>query len=796
MGQDQIICYICFYHRTPVLKDFNMDSLVIVLSVLIFGLIFFYMWTLLRQMSKEQFWTTALVTGTVATVAVGFLVHLVVMSSMGGLNDWLTIVVMSLTSTVEMFIGSTKMFDNGFNEFLFPGHGEYTGALSDLCLILMTGAYIAALATSAYIVLTFFFRRLGSRSWVKKNAPGSGQTVHVFFGDNPNSRLLSADVLANNPGDWVLRIDYPGERDRDVDASLWSRLLATFFPKGVSNAEGIIVLKSRSSLSSALPEDFSGSLGLDLTNWLTQSTVVYLLSDDEATTRKELRVLLQAISHGNGGTQGAGITCKKIYCHGRRSELDVESEYAYVPRNDGGSGTIYPEIIFRDSSKLAIRSLLRPADKNLKSALPVDYIPIAVDKEGNKLGYVESGFKSIIIGLGETGLEALKFLYEYASFPDKDGKKSPFLCRIFDKDIPGQRKLFYEELSWAGPLAVDNGGKEIEFINEEVNTDAFWEKFEDGIEQVNYIFVCLGDDKLNLSVANAILNHHLKGRDTGDRFVILLKQRNPDEMALKTIESINAKNKECIRVFGEAKEIWRHNVVSDNPMREEAIRYSITYQKGTSYPKEFAREEAPKFGIDAGGWDNFIWDADDVQKKQIETDWNSYLSGKTDEERQALEDRWSEELRKKWNSRDEIIRTGERKARATNLRQRTQDISNVLHASTKQALMPAWMLERAGEISAAIPGKFFGKFYDVEDERAKSVLCLLAIGEHLRWNASHIILGYKLGKKDDLLKTHDCLKDYRDLEAAVQHYDWLVIKTTLKLYAESEASKNQITQEG
>ena len=774
-----------------------MDYLLFTLSLLVAGLLFFYVRALLKGRSEQKFWTNSLVAGAIVTAVVGLLVHSVIISSMACGGDWLTIGAMSLVSTAEMFLGSTKMFDNGFQEYLFLHNGEQVKGLSGMCLILLTGAYLAALITSGYILMTFFFRRLGSRSWVKHNRPGSGQRVHVFFGDNPNSRLLSVDVHANNPGDWVLRIDYPGEGDTDVDASLWSRLLAAFSPKSILNAEGVTVLKSRCSLSSVNPDDFTGSFGLNLKNWLIPETVVYLISEDAATNRKELRVLLQAISKGEDGKVENRISCKKIYCHGRRSELDVESEYAYLPEKSQEAGFKYPEIIFRDSSKLAIRSLTRSMGENQKSALPIGYVKIAMDEQGDKLGYVESTFKSIIIGLGETGLEALKFLYEYASFPDKDGKKSPFFCRIFDKDIPNQRKKFYEELSWSEPLAVDEKEKEIEFINEEVNTDTFWTKFEEGIEEVNYIFICLGDDKLNLSIANAILNHHLKGRDTGDRFVIMLKQRNPDEMVVRTIKSINAKNNNCIRVFGEATEMWRYEVISDNPLEEDAIRYYTTYQKANTYPAEFAIEEAPKFDILPEKWEDFIWGASEDQKKQIEADWINYLSSKTGEEKQALDNRWSEELREKWNKRNKTICSGNLKNRTACLRQRTQDFSNVLHASTKQALMPEWMLGRAREISDAIPGKFFGKFYDGEDEKAASVLHFLAVEEHLRWNASHILLGYKPGSKtDDLIKTHKCLKDYEALGNAVKHYDWLVVKTTLRLYAESEASKNQKTQEG
>lgn len=778
-----------------------MSCLSFILSFLIIILVFVYVRVLLKERKGEKFWTPGLITGVVVTGTVGILIHAVVLSNMGGGKDWLTIGAMSLVSTAEMFVGSTKMFDNGFNDYLFPNHPEYVEGFSDVCLILLTGAFLAALITSGYIVMNFFFWRLNSRSWLKNHCPENGQKIHIFFGDNPNSRLLSNDVLASNPDDRILRIDYPQKGDTDLDASLWSRLLAAFSSKSVSNAEGITILKSRCSLSSVNPDDFTRSFGLNLKNWLTPDTIVYLLSDDEATNRKELRVLLQTISKSNRGDAGKEenrITCKKIYCHGRRSELDVESEYAYLPEKGKEKDSQYPEIIFRDSSKLAIRGLLQPGSENQKSALPVDYVSIAVDREGNKLGYVDSAFKSIIVGLGETGLEALKFLYEYASFPNKDGEKIPFFCRIFDKDIPSQRKAFYEELYWAEPLTVGDGkkGGELEFVHAEVNTESFWTKFEAGIEEVNYIFICLGDDKLNLSVANSILNHHLKGRDTSSRFVIMLKQRNPDEMLTKIIRSINEKNNNCIRVFGQASDIWRYSVISDAPIEEDAIRYYTTYQKANTYPIDFVEGEAPKMDITPTKWDDFIWGASEEQKKQIEADWISYLSDKKPEQKRDLDLRWSEELREKWNNRNETIRSGHLKDRTQCLRQRTQDISNVLHASTKLALIPDSMLKRAEMISNAIPGKFFGKFYDVEDEPTEAILRLLAIEEHLRWNASHTILGYRPGDKtNDLLKTHKYLKSYDELgDEAVQHYDWLVVKTTLRLYAESSPSKEQSKQ--
>ena len=54
----------------------------------------------------------------------------------------------------------------------------------------------------------------------------------------------------------------------------------------------------------------------------------------------------------------------------------------------------------------------------------------------DKLGYVSvSGFKSMILGFGETGQDALAFLYEYGAFVGKDKKKVPFVCHVFDNQM-------------------------------------------------------------------------------------------------------------------------------------------------------------------------------------------------------------------------------------------------------------------------------------------------------------------------------------------------------------------------
>lgn len=68
-----------------------------------------------------------------------------------------------------------------------------------------------------------------------------------------------------------------------------------------------------------------------------------------------------------------------------------------------------------------------------------------------------------------------------------------------------------------------------------------------------------------------------------------------------------------------------------------------------------------------------------------------------------------------------------------------------------------------------------------DDVTAKEVLEHLAVCEHLRWEASHMMMGYKptTGGTDDLKKLHCYIKPYDKLGEVIKHYDWLVVKNSL-----------------
>ena len=68
----------------------------------------------------------------------------------------------------------------------------------------------------------------------------------------------------------------------------------------------------------------------------------------------------------------------------------------------------------------------------------------------------------------------------------------------------------------------------------------------------------------------------------------------------------------------------------------------------------------------------------------------------------------------------------------------------------------------------------------------EAVLEYLAIGEHFRWNASHIMLGYRYAEEtSDLKKTHNCLVPFSELDDRTRHYDWLVVRNSLRFDCKS-----------
>lgn len=591
-------------------------------------------------------------------------------------DNWVIKILFSIQYSLEMFLANTIIYK-----------GEVYKALSEHKLLFhgYLLLYGMAILTSGFTVFHFLSRRLYTWLWLRKKS--AEIETHIFIGKNEAAECLANDIAKNNSSAQIIFIDLPNNQESIQGISVWD-IIARFFKenKGGKKSSNYIELDSGKGIGK-------------ITKWLQMpSTNVYILSNNQS---ENIDILDRLWNY-----MGEAFQCT-IFCHAKREGL--VSKYEKI------SGRI--KIV--DSSFLAVESLKKQDSKPYM--LPVNYVDIA-EQNGKKLGYVTSPFNCAIVGFGETGREALKFLYEFGAFPNKDNNKASFKCHIFDDKI--EKTLGALDMDIAtlkSSVAKDN---EFEcHLACSVNTAEFRKEVGRLIKELNYIVVCLGNDNLNLETALNIAECAVvNGRDLGKKFHIVVRQTNMSKLNESTIAEANKIYSNCIEVFGQTEDIWRLNIITNEELNEDARKFYESYK---AYSDVFNK---------ALGYD----------------------------------------LDPAWENREEQIRNGNYKDRCSLQRKRAQDYSNCLHKTTKQTL--------CGD--AALADDIYEKVEAGSHCKGGSsdILEHLAVCEHLRWEASHLIMGYRstTGATDDIAKLHNCIKPYPALDPNTQHYDWLVVKNSLK----------------
>ena len=864
-----------------------MSWIVLIIAVILFLVSSAYAFALYRQADKDS-WNPVSKIGLFSSATLGAILYAIILIKIDSWNNIPFLIIMAILSSAEMFVGGIKIFDNGFQEYLFPGagHDAYCFPESDIFLILLLFSYCTAIITTVYFIANFFVRHANSKRWLSRNKPdqksnaicvgglcqqanSDSQFIHIFFGDNENARHLISDLCSNskNPGQ-ILLVDYPNEEELDVDVSLLERLRRLLSTKDSGSKDAlpkvVRVIKARRRLTETVSSCIWEDMGLDsLKDWMIESrTTLYLLSDNPDENIQALTILIGDES----------LTVKRIFCHARRDVVTIEKENAIRSANQDKSGH-YPDIRFVDSSSLAIKQLLLD-DNNDK--LPVHYVNIKEDKikvEGKdymqNAGYIEGTFNSMIIGFGEAGQDVLSYLVEQAAFigtkeiRKKDGSKDivltekAFHCDVYDRKI----NEIYSHYKMSHPwMDADHAGVVTHEID--VLAESFWIDFCSKIQLLNYIVICLGNDRLNLQTAIEIARR-IDASKEADKFCVLVKLSHPDKITDVTISNLNKAHNNHFHVFGQAKDIWRKSFISEEYFETRAKQYSKNYEMSQvgniGLLPALINDEWQSLEKPAGlivwlnknhfeRYSSFLYDlcyhkennmsfqefcnhysinGDD--RKVIESNWHDvmksfpksfiewindncpgqyiklcvqilddckdsavieYLKSLTTKDfAEWIHNQMIQSIYQAWDNRnyDIISSSTSNNTRFELIRKRSQDYANQIHAKTKIELMKGYILDNARKISESIPSQFDGKTMFTGNKEIEKILKRLSITEHLRWNASHIAMGYVYGKeKNSILRTHPCIKEIRKIDPSHKFYDWLVIKTTLNIYADEQ----------
>lgn len=633
----------------------------------------------------------------------------IVINSIGnGQTSLFAIVMLAIFHSLEIFIFQTHFFDNGYQEYFF-GQWNYTADPAKLIwggesvyVYVFTITFLLATITSASLIIRAFGQRNTGRKWLKNNSTQNG-TTHIFFlGDNL-AELIAKDIKNIHPDDKCIYIGHIESGTAYFGMSLWEKLLKIMTSIGNKDSTQDFFdarIYSRLYLKETGGKPVCEAMNLtDLDKFLKNTTnKVYLLSDNEEENLQGSEILYR--DH-----------CKAtIFCRACREGLNSMYE-------ESMSNTPMTNIHLVDSSYLAVRNI-----KNHPELLPVNFVDKGTDDQGRLEGWVSSEFNAMIIGFGEMGHEALGFLCEHAAFVNKDFKKNSFSCIVMDQRMNELKK----KQIITTPCLDESFG--IEYLKCEIGNNDFWQYIENNILKLNYIVVCLGNDRLNLKTAIDILVYAYRiGKDLSHNFVILVAQESATHLDTITLKHYNSVQQyhNCIRPFGENNEVWTYANITNDDVQNRAKQYFSSYMKAND-------------------------------KENSESVW---------EKRET-----------------NILRTDDYALYSKLIRQRSQDYANCFHTDTKMALMDKQILDNRHTIARSIPPSYKGCFYTGNDSYVEKVLLYLAVGEHIRWEASHKVLGYTYAPQtDDIKKTHNCLIDFEKIDDEIKHYDYLVVKTTLDM---------------
>lgn len=396
---------------------------------------------------------------------------------------------------------------------------------------------------------------------------------------------------------------------------------------------------------------------------------------------------------------------------------------------------------------------------------PASFVDISPDAT------VSSPFNALVIGFDEVGLDTVRFLYEFGAFVKSgDGQgpveRSEFHCDVVDPDMSHQAGKF---MTNAPSVATNILPREKALINlheMDAMSVEFYQRVEAGIKDLNYVVVAQGDDELNISLAVRIFRLAVRYRKDMKHFRIMvhIKQdkeghirriaehynrlwlaEEHSEDQVKRIHQKTVTATECpggpITLFGQAYEIYSYDyIVSDRLKNQARIfkqRYDASIKKLT-------------------GRTNPDWETERNELMQLTKAYHGYSP----------------------------TYSGIMRLRRTQY----QNLQNCFHQLTKQKLAQVALGEKYQLLSS---GCLKRKENDISytwldnraDDQVNQVLDVLARTEHLRWIASHELLGYidygTENDKDEARLKHGCLKPWESLSTSIQSYDYDIVDVSL-----------------
>lgn len=638
---------------------------------------------------------------------------------------------------------------------------EYVKGLISLQAILSFACTIAILISLVYARVRAYIK-LHKQTKIDANH----NHLYVFFGMDESSYLLAKSIQAKQDKRGLI-LFIENSRIDEEDKSGWTSIVEMFTNRrqifsDVDSLDARVTFTEVRLCDVDIEDINDDDLGkkdvLKEINLLKLKDLIHKL--EEYPTNAELHVFflssnedenIQAMSvFARDATINEAniIISQHFYCHARQNGLNRVIEDIAVKRG--------LDVKIIDSSHLSIELL--KVDRTHHPVMLVD-----IDK--NNPTTVSSEFNSLVVGFDEAGQDAMRFLYEFGAFVSSEGTpdkevRSIFHCIAVDKRMDELQGVF----STFAPAAIaqtniDNT-KLLQLLKCDCMSGEFYNNVldKDFCQKLNYVVLTVGNDDLGMMLAIRILNHIRREREDMSRLRIYVRSyRRERESYMQKIANYynEGYNQDCknskknsymtdaiIIPFGQSEKIYSYDMI---------IRDDVTLQ-GKAFQKHYCEMKNEKE----------LWDL----RHELLTGAKKKI--KNEEGKKIILD----------------VPVGERKVSLNNMRslrrKELQDIDNALHIGTKIYLLTT-------SLGDGFNASTFLKNYFGEDGKPKcegaydkikypyltfkenQAILNLARLEHLRWNASHEMLGYTKADADihgcdERTRQHNCLRPWEELD--------------------------------
>lgn len=384
--------------------------------------------------------------------------------------------------------------------------------------------FYSAILTSVSAIIMLFGKRVRTFFVLKFR---HRKFNHIFLGINARSELIARGIENQE----IAFIEFPEESDEDrlsVEQMIKHVAADEESDKWLSSRH-VTILRAKHKLSQRnRSTDAFDQMGLmDLKRLVGPETAFYILSDDNERNLHDLLVM----------TSDPDIMNNTIHACVRREGL-AKSYQSVLGKT--GAHFIFP-------SSLSVVELMDNVQYH-----PIRVMNVDRDENGKALGSVSGEFNALVIGFGETGQAALKFIYEFSAAVRSDLSELPVRIYVNDSRLDGLKGQFQfscPDMEHDNVVVYENTGLE---------SKDFWDTLLKRLDSLNYIEISMGDDAVNMELAFTIFSFAEKKRKNGfDNFKILVRKRYTPEYEKRLLDRLNEKaGHEVMAFFGENEKIF------------------------------------------------------------------------------------------------------------------------------------------------------------------------------------------------------------------------------------------------